>query len=82
MAREALSTAREIAAYLNCSVSTVRRLAADGKIPHYRLGKIVRFRRSEVDAWLLYYRHGEVAAAPVKTVAPLNQLTLFPPESL
>ena len=82
MAKEALCTAQEIAAYLSCSISTVRRLAADGKIPHYRLGKIVRFRRSEVDAWLAYYREGELPAPPPKSTAPLNQLTLFPPESL
>jgi excisionase family DNA binding protein len=83
MAKEALSTAQEIAAYLNCSVSTVRRFATKGKIPHYRLGKIVRFRRSEIDIWLAYYRAGELPTAPGKASSfTPNQLTLFPLESL
>ncbi len=77
MPREPLVTANEVAEYLQCSASTIRRLAARGKIPHYRLGKIVRFRRSEVDAWLVLYRHGEVPAAPPKGTVDPSQLSLF-----
>lgn len=78
MPKEPLVTASEVAEYLHCSVSTVRRLAAKGKIPHYRLGKIVRFRRSEVDAWLLLYQAGEVPPAqPKGPLADPAQLSLF-----
>ncbi len=43
MLKEGLMAAQEVATYLHCSVSTVRRLVRRGKIPHYRLGKMVRF---------------------------------------
>lgn len=81
MLREGLMTAQEVATYLRCSVSTVRRFVMRGEIPHYRLGKMVRFRRREVDSWLALYREGEllpdIRSAPVN----LDQLSLFGAES-
>ena len=52
MPREGLMTAAAAARYLSCSVSTIRRMVGRGEIPHFRLGKLIRFRRSEIDAWL------------------------------
>ena len=74
-------TAQEVATYLRCSVSTVRRFVMRGEIPHYRLGKMVRFRRREVDSWLALYREGELL--PDIRSAPVNpdQLSLFGAES-
>ena len=59
MAREGLMKAKEVSRYLRCSVTTVRRLVAKGQIPHFRLGKLVRFRRNEIDAWLIMHHEGE-----------------------
>ena len=70
MLREGLMTAQEVAAYLRCSVSTVRRFVMRGEIPYYRLGKMVRFRRREVDSWLALYREGELL--PDIRSAPVN----------
>lgn len=77
MLRERLLTAPEVAAYLRCSASTVRRLAGRGVIPHYRLGKMVRFRRRELDAWLAGNRVGELPIDP--TIPPVDpaQMSLF-----
>jgi excisionase family DNA binding protein len=76
MARENLMTAREVATYLNCSAATIRRMAARGEIPHYRLGKLVRFRSGDVEAWLSSIHSGTVTSAP-SAAADTNQLSLF-----
>ena len=77
MMKEQLMTAQEVAAYLRCSLSTVRRLVVRGKIPHYRLGKMVRFRRREIDSWLTMYRVGEVPTDVRSELVNPDQLTLF-----
>lgn len=80
MPKEKLMTANEVADYLQCSLSTVRRMVMRGKIPHFRLGKLIRFRRSDVDAWLRLYREGELPADPARPPAPHpDQLLLFDP---
>ena len=56
MSKEGLLTANEVAGYLKCSVSTVRRLVVRAEIPHFRVSKLVRFRRRDIDAWLLNHR--------------------------
>lgn len=40
--------AREVADILRCSDQQVYNLARAGKIPSIRIGKLVRFRRSEI----------------------------------
>lgn len=77
MGRERLMTAGEVADYLSCSVSTVRRLAAAGRVPHYRLGRIVRFRRAEVDAWLVSHQEGDVPLIRTAPASDTDQLNLF-----
>ena len=77
MAKEQMMTAGEVAAYLRCSISTVRRYASRGEIPHYRLGKLVRFRRSEIENWLALYHEGEVLATTKGIPPNPDQLSLF-----
>jgi|TARA_B100000809_G_scaffold107609_1_gene106111 excisionase family DNA binding protein len=55
-------TSQEVSRYLRCSVTTVRRLVGKREMPHFRLGKLVRFRRSEIDAWLNLHHEGELPA--------------------
>jgi len=46
-------TYREAAEYLRTPVNTLYWLIAQQRIPHFRIGpRSVRFRRSELDAWL------------------------------
>lgn len=45
-------TLDEVAAYLKAGKRTVYRLAAEGKLPAFKLGGSWRFRRSDLDAWI------------------------------
>ncbi|MFO0813581.1 MAG: excisionase family DNA-binding protein [Gemmatales bacterium] len=46
-------TVEQMAELLNCSLRHVRRLDAEGTIPgRLTLGRLVRFSRRQVDAWL------------------------------
>jgi excisionase family DNA binding protein len=50
---EQLLTAREVAGLLGLSTSTVLDWWEAGKLPGFRLnGRVVRFRRDEILAWL------------------------------
>ncbi len=78
MPKEGLLTANDVAGYLRCSVSTVRRLVVRTEIPHFRVSKLVRFRRSDIDAWLLKHREGGLAAESLKLPEDHpDQLPLF-----
>lgn len=82
MAKEGLLTSGDVAKYLRCSVSTVRRFVMRGDIPFFRVGKLVRFRRSDIDAWLTKYREGEPVADPARLPAMHpDQLMLFSREA-
>ncbi len=56
----------EIAKHLSVSKETIYRWLERGKIPAHRMGKLWRFKPSEVDEWVL---HGgaseELAKAPM-----------------
>ena len=49
---EEVLTAKDLATYLRCHVSTLYRLVNRGEIPHFRLGSDIRFRRSAIEKWL------------------------------
>jgi excisionase family DNA binding protein len=49
--------------YLNIKPKTLYAKAEAGEIPHYRIGRIIRFRLDEIDAWLERCRHDRPQAA-------------------
>jgi excisionase family DNA binding protein len=49
---EEVLTAKDLARYLRCHVSTLYRMVNRGEIPHFRLGSDIRFRRSVIHKWL------------------------------
>lgn len=51
-ARPPLMTAAEVAALLQVSLRTVRRLIADGTLPSVRIGRAVRVPQEALDAFL------------------------------
>jgi excisionase family DNA binding protein len=46
-------TADEVAEHLGYSVRTIYDKVQRNEIPHQRIGRTLRFRRGEVDAWVL-----------------------------
>lgn len=47
-----LLTVKEAAHYLGYKKGTVYNKVSAGKIPHFKLGTTLRFRRSELDRWI------------------------------
>jgi excisionase family DNA binding protein len=45
-------TIKEVAEYLKLTEKTSYRLAAEGKIPGFKVGGSWRFKRSEIEAWI------------------------------
>lgn len=47
-----LLTAEEVAAYLGVATGTIYNKASRDEIPFVKVGRSLRFRRSEIDAWI------------------------------
>lgn len=47
-----LLTISELAVYLSIKQKTIYAKVEAGEIPHYRIGRLIRFRLDEIDAWL------------------------------
>jgi excisionase family DNA binding protein len=78
---ERLLTSRELAELLGFSSSTIQDWYEAGKIPGFRIGGRLRFRPTEVEAWLETKRPGdggEVAPVPFQTPGPEPSLTVAP----
>lgn len=43
---------KEVASYLNCSVSSIRSLVRNREIPHFRIGSKLNFNKEAVDNWV------------------------------
>jgi excisionase family DNA binding protein len=43
---------KEVSTYLGIKVSTIYAMVAGKKIPHYRVGRLIRFKRSDVNQWM------------------------------
>jgi excisionase family DNA binding protein len=77
-----LLTSREVAAFLGLSPETVLRRHRRGELPGYRLGSnVLRFRKSEIEAWLASRGPGaaeEVAPIHFHSPAPGRSLAIAP----
>jgi excisionase family DNA binding protein len=54
---ECLLTARELGELLGFSAATIVDWSEAGKLPAFKIGGRLRFRASEVEAWLQEHRH-------------------------
>ncbi len=45
-------TLKEVAEYLKLAEKTAYRLAADGKLPGFKVGGSWRFKRGEIETWI------------------------------
>jgi excisionase family DNA binding protein len=49
-------TVLDVASLLSVRPSTVYQWVSSGQIPHYRLGRIMRFKRKDLEAWVEGFR--------------------------
>ncbi len=57
---EKFLTVLDVASLLSVRPSTVYQWVSSGEIPHYRLGRIVRFKRKDLEAWVEGFRKERV----------------------
>jgi excisionase family DNA binding protein len=43
---------QDLSLYLGIKVSTLYAMVGDKKIPHYKVGRLVRFKKAEIDEWI------------------------------
>ena len=60
MSQEQLMDIKEVATYLQLKKSTIYTWVQEGILPSFRLGRLWRFRRSDLDRWLESNRHRPV----------------------
>lgn len=42
----------EVAEYLNCSVSNIRKMVRNNTIPYFRIGNRLNFKKESIDLWV------------------------------
>lgn len=50
-------TLKEVAEYLKLAEKTAYRLAAEGKLPGFKVGGSWRFKKVDVEAWITEQKH-------------------------
>lgn len=53
MTDEEIFTIKEVSSYLELAEKTSYRLASEGKLPGFKVGGSWRFRKSEIDRWIV-----------------------------
>lgn len=53
VSEDRLLTAREAGRYLGFAEGTIRNKASRDELPYVKLGRSLRFRRSELDRWII-----------------------------
>ena len=48
----------ELAIYASASRNTLKKWLRDFNMPHYRIGRCIRVRKSEFDVWVEQFRNG------------------------
>ena len=46
------SDIQDLSIHLGIKPSTLYTMVEEGGIPHYRVGRLIRFKRAEIDAWM------------------------------
>ena len=55
-------TIDELSEYLNLKRSTLYSMVESGQLPHYRVGRRIRFKRNDLDRWMESHRRESVNA--------------------
>lgn len=52
-------TISELSEYLNLKRSNLYSMVESGELPHYRFGKLIRFKKQDIDTWAQKHRRKE-----------------------
>lgn len=61
-----LLTPEEVCAWFRIKKSALYRLTCEGRIPHIKLGNLLRFRKPQLERWLLDLENGNRSAGAVR----------------
>ena len=50
----------DLAKFLGLKKSTLYSMVGNGDLPHYRIGRLIRFKRNDVDAWMESHRREKI----------------------
>ncbi len=64
MADEQLMSVKDVAQYLQVDMSTIYLWSQRGQMPAMKVGRMWRYRRAEIDAWLNQRRSPSVEVMP------------------
>lgn len=68
---------KEVSEYLALKASTVYSLVEEKKIPHYRINRQIRFKKSDIDEWMEKQRE-EVVEAKVEAMKVIRSFQRKP----
>jgi excisionase family DNA binding protein len=57
---KAFLTIKELSEYTNLRPSTLYTLVETRKVPHYRFGRLIRFKKLDVDRWIENHRKNAI----------------------
>jgi excisionase family DNA binding protein len=60
---ETYMTAKDVAAFIKLSLTSVRRLTMRKEIPFYKINRSVRYKLNEIETWLENKKLAEMAVA-------------------
>ncbi len=52
MEQEQMMSVKDVAAFLNVVPKTIYRLIEQGELPSYKVGKVIRIKRSDIEEYL------------------------------
>ena len=67
---------KDLSIYLKVKVKTLYAMTSD--IPHYRVGKLIRFRKQEIDSWMENKKINDIQrtnkSRKIKTSIPIDKM--------
>ncbi|MGH2403180.1 MAG: helix-turn-helix domain-containing protein [bacterium] len=70
MAQPTILTVQEVAAYLRLHAVTVYRMAQNGDLPAFRVGRRWRFKRDQIEQWLADRQASNAVSSPPDGAGP------------
>lgn len=81
-----LMTIGQISEYLKVKIKTVYAWAESGELPHYKIGRLIRFKKADIDVWIEEHRQeqdkGELDRCAKKVLKTVRNAITRNPDKL